>query len=122
MISTTFGCVKFSERLVTRNPGFWEDIPSTWFHLDANFADKMGWPFLKPHVHWPAATHLNEVQWPDEISTRYTLERKIVWQSHEAGEQVARVQFRMAGDEKPPWWRRGRSRGTHIGVAEIEDP
>lgn len=85
MITTTFGCVKFGSRLIERNPGFWDDIPSTWFHLDANFTDKMGWPYIRPHSHWPPATHLNEVQWPDEVSQRYTLERKLVWQSMEAG-------------------------------------
>lgn len=95
MISTTFGCVKFGAEMIERRPGFWDDIPTTWFHLDAGFADKMGWPYIRPHTHMPPATHLNEVQWPDEISTRYMLERKIVWQSmEEGGEAVARVKFR----------------------------
>jgi hypothetical protein len=59
----------------------------------------MGWPFVKPHAHWPPATHLNEVQWADEISRRYSLQRKVVWQSMEAGgEAVARVQYRLEGD------------------------
>lgn len=98
MITTTFGAVKFGQQLVERNPGFFEDIPQTWFHLDANFADKMGWPFIKPHAHWPPATHLNEVQWPDEVSTRYTLERKVVWQSMEQGRAVAKVKYRIEGD------------------------
>lgn len=53
MITTTFGCIKFGQRLIERRPGFWDDIPTTWFHLDANFTDKMGWPFIKPHAHFP---------------------------------------------------------------------
>lgn len=98
-ITTTFGCVKFGEKLIEQRPGFWEDIPKTWFHLDSGFADKMGWPFIRPHAHWPAATHLNEIQWPDSVSTRKTLERKVVWQSMEAGgESVVRVKYRLAGD------------------------
>jgi len=113
MISTTFGCVKFGADLLERNPGFWEDIPTTWFHLDASFADKIGWPFIKPHSHWPPATHLNEVQWPDEVSVRYSLERKIAWQSMEAGQAVAKVQFRT-GEER----RKGGSR--HVTEATIE--
>jgi hypothetical protein len=119
MISTTFGCVKFSKRLIAKNPGFWADIPTTWYHLDAGFADKIGWPWIKPHVHWPPATHLNEVQWADEISTRYTLERKLVWQSHEEGRAVARVNFRSVGDERIPFWK--RKRGSHVGVARVEE-
>ncbi len=95
MISTTFGCVKFSSWLIERRPWFWDDIPTTWFHLDAGFADKMGWPYIRPHTHMPPATHLNEVQWPDTVSMRYMLERKVVWQSMESGgEPVARVKFR----------------------------
>lgn len=110
-ITTTLGCVKFGKQLIEENPGFWDDIPTTWFHLDANFTDKMGWPFIKPHVHWPPATHLNEVQWPDEISTRYTLQRKLVWQSIEAGgKAVAKVQYRLEGD--------GR-KATRIASAEV---
>lgn len=101
MISTTLGCMKFGKRLLERNPGFWDDIPTTWFHLDANMADKMGWPYIRPHAHWPPATHLNEVQWADEISKRYTLERKVAWQSMEEGNRaVARVQYRIDGDSR----------------------
>ena len=100
MITTTFGCVRFGQATIDRNPDFWEDIPTTWFHLDAGFADKMGWPYIRPHVHWPAATHLNEVQWPDEVSTRYALERKMAWQSMEEGNQtVVRVKYRVAEDK-----------------------
>jgi hypothetical protein len=92
MVTTTFGAVKFGAQLIERNPGFFSDIPPTWFHLDSGFADKMGWPYIRPHAHWPPATHLNEVQWADEISTRYTLERKLVWQSMEnGGEPVAKA-------------------------------
>jgi hypothetical protein len=91
-ITTTFGCVKFGKGLIERRPNFWDSIPTDWFHLDANFADKMGWPFIKPHSHWPVATHLNEVQWSDEVSTRMTLERKITWRSMEEGGAVASVQ------------------------------
>lgn len=98
LIPTTFGCVKFSKRLIERNPNFWDDIPSLWFHLDANFSSKMGWPYIKPHVHFPPATHLNEVQWPDEISTRFMLERKIVWQSHEAGGEAQVRAMNSDGD------------------------
>ena len=98
-VSTTLGCVKFGKKLIEQNPGFWDDIPTTWFHLDANFADKMGWPFIRPHTHTPAATHLNEVQWPDDISTRFSLSRKIVWQSMEQGGiPVVRVNYRVEGD------------------------
>jgi len=85
MISTTLGCVKFGKQMIERNPGLLDDIETTWYHLDASIADKMGWPYFRPHAHWPPATHLNEVQWPDSISTRFMLERKIVWQSMEAG-------------------------------------
>lgn len=109
MITTTLGCAKFSAELIERRPGFWDDIPSTWYHLDANFADKIGWPFIKPHAHWPAATHLNEVQWPDEVSMRYSLERKMVWRSMEAGEAVASVQYRIPGE-----------RGEHFAHATID--
>ena len=108
MITTTFGAVKFGQQMIERNPGFFDDIPQTWFHLDANFADKMGWPFIKPHAHWPPATHLNEVQWPDEVSTRYTLERKVVWQSMEQGQAVARVNYRIQGDTR-----------DRVGAAEV---
>jgi hypothetical protein len=99
MITTTFGCVKFGATLIERNPNFFDDIATTWFHLDAGFADKMGWPYIKPHAHWPPATHLNEVQWADDISQRYTLERKLVWQSMEAGQTVAKIQYRVADDD-----------------------
>lgn len=85
MISTTLGAVKFGSQLLERNPGIWDDIDPEWFHLDAHFADKMGWPYIKPHAHWPPATHVNEVQWGDELSTREPFGRKIVWQSKEAG-------------------------------------
>ena len=92
MVTTTFGCVKFGAGLIERYPDFFSDIPTTWFHLDSGLADKMGWPYIRPHAHWPPATHLNEVQWPDEVSTRYTLERKMVWQSMEqGGEPVVRA-------------------------------
>lgn len=117
MITTTFGCVKFSRDLIARNPRFWDDIDRDWFHLDANFADKMGWPWIRPHDHWPPASHLNEVQWADEISTRFALERKLVWQAHEAGEAVARVKYRTPEDDRP-WYRRRRS--EHVGVARVE--
>ena len=101
MITTTFGTVKFGQQLIEQNPGFWDDIPTTWFHLDANFTDKMGWPFIRPHSHWPPATHINEVQWADSISTRFALERKVVWQSmEEGGEPVVRVKYRLQGDKK----------------------
>jgi len=99
IIPTTFGCVKFSSLLIQQRPGFWDDIPTTWFHLDSGFADKIGWPYIAPHVHEPIATHLNEVQWPDSISRRFTLERKVVWQSMEnGGKTVARVKYRIEGD------------------------
>ena len=117
MISTTFGCIKFGQQLIERRPGWWDDIPTTWFHLDANFTDKMGWPFIKPHVHGPAATHLNEIQWADDISTRYTLERKVAWQSMEEGQAVARVNYRLEGDRKRKLFR--RDRGEHVAVANV---
>lgn len=117
-ISTTFGCVKFGRDLVERNPAFFDDIPTTWFHLDANFADKLGWPFIKPDVHVPVATHLNEVQWSDEISTRYTLERKVVWQSQEVGgEPVAAVNFRVAEDRRR---RFRRDKGERVSRAHVD--
>lgn len=112
MISTTFGCVKFSKRLLEQTPGFWDDITPEWFHLDAHFSDKMGWPFIKPHTHWPPASHLNEVQWPDEVSTRFALERKVVWQSMEEGHAVARVNYRLPGE---------KGRGQHVSSAQIEE-
>jgi hypothetical protein len=110
MITTTFGCVKFGQQVIEQNPGFWDDIPTTWFHLDANFTDKMGWPFIKPHSHWPPATHLNEVQWPDEISMRYSLERKLVWRSMEEGKAVASVRYRVAEDQR-----------EHVAHATVDD-
>ena len=95
MITTTFGCVKFGKQLVERNPGIWDDISRNWFHLDANFTTAMGWPFIGPHAHYPSATHLNEIQWPDAISKRWSITRKMVWQSMEAGnEPVARMMNR----------------------------
>lgn len=118
-VTTTFGCVKFSATLIERNPNFFDDIEPIWFQLDSGFADKMGWPFIKPHVHVPMATHLNEVQWPDEVSTRYTLERKVVWQSMEAGQTVARVKFRMKGDKRPHLF--DRKDGDHVAAASIDN-
>lgn len=113
LFSTSFGCVRFSEQVIAENPGFWEDIPTTWWHLDGAFADKMGWPYIRPHVHWPPATHLNEVQWPDEVSVRYTLERKLAWESMEAGnETIARVKFRVSEDK-------GR-RGSRVAAAVVD--
>lgn len=100
MITTTLGCVRFSQQMQEQRPGFFDDIDSTWFHLDASIADKLGWPYIRPHSHWPAATHLNEVQWPDAISVRYALERKMVWQSHEEGRAIARVKFRVSGQKE----------------------
>jgi len=112
IITTTFGCVRFGQNTIERNPDFWDDIPTTWFHLDAGFSDKMGWPYIRPHAHWPAATHLNEVQWPDAVSTRYTLERKMQWQSMEAGnETVVRIKYRLNGDK-------GR-RGERVAAGEV---
>jgi len=100
-ITTTLGAVRFGAQLIERNPNFWDDIESTWFHLDAHFADKMGWPYIKPHTHWPMATHLNEAQWSDAISTRFTLQRKLQWQSREeGGASIVRVGFRVAGDPR----------------------
>lgn len=113
MITTTFGCVKFGRDLIVKRPGWWDDIPTTWFHLDANNADKMGWPYIRPHSHWPPATHLNEVQWSDSISKRYTLERKMVWQSiEEGGEPVVKVKYRLEGD--------GR-RADRVAVGEVQE-
>jgi hypothetical protein len=92
MITTTLGAVKFSTKIIERNPGLIDELPTTWFHLDAAFSDRMGWPYIRPHAHTPPATHLNEVQWSDEISTRFMLERKVVWQSQEnGGEAVVRA-------------------------------
>jgi hypothetical protein len=117
MITTTFGCVKFGATLIERNPHFFDDVATTWFHLDAGFADKMGWPYIKPHAHWPPATHLNEVQWADDISQRYTLERKLVWQSMEAGQTVAKIQYRTTGDKRPHLL--DRKDGDHVAAANI---
>jgi hypothetical protein len=114
-ITTTLGCVKFGASEIERRPGFWDDIEPTWYHLDAGFSDKIGWPFIKPHAHVPAAIHLNEVQWPDEISVRYALERKIVWQSMEAGQAVVKVKSR-AGNEP----RRGGSNHVVDGTIEAD--
>lgn len=117
MISTTFGAVRFSAELIRQTPGFFDDIAPTWFHLDANFADKMGWPYIRPHPHWPPATHLNEVQWPDAVSTRYSLERKVVWQSMEqGGEPVARIRYRIEGDKRGLF---GRHKATRVAEATI---
>ena len=118
LIPTTFGCVKFGAKLMEQRPEFWGDIPSPWFHLDAYFADKMGWPFIRPHLHDPPATHLNEVQWPDTVSTRYTLERKVVWQSMEEGQTVVRVNFRMGGDKRRRLFR--QDRGEHVAAAHVD--
>jgi len=79
LISTTFGCVKFGSSLMG-DPDFWSDIPKTWFRLDANFANKQGFPKVRPHVHHPAALHINEKQWPDSISKRFG-NRKLGWKS-----------------------------------------
>lgn len=80
LIATTFGAVKFGAALMTADPGFWADIPTTWFRLDANFANKMDYPHVRPHPHFPAALHINEKQWPDSISTDHP-ERKLGWKS-----------------------------------------
>ena len=113
IITTTFGCVKFGSDLIEKNPGFWDDIPTTWFHLDANFTDKMGWPYIRPHPHDPIATHLNEVQWPDSASKRFSLERKVVWQSMEEGcKTVAKVRYRLSGD--------GR-KAQRVATAEVSE-
>lgn len=101
LIPTTLGCVKFGARLIERHPAFWDDIPSRWYHLDANFASKIGWPYIRPHAHFPPATHLNEVQWPDEISHRYMLERKVVWQSHEEGGDAVVRMVNAEGEATP---------------------
>lgn len=98
LMNTSFGCVKFGQSLIDENPGFWDDIPTTWFHLDANFSDKLGWPEVRPCTHFPPATHLNEVQWPDNISIRWALERKLVWQSMDKKGTVAKVRFRLNDD------------------------
>ena len=112
MITTTLGAVKFGAKLIEQNPGFFDDIAPTWFHLDAGIADKMGWPFIKPHSHWPPATHLNEVQWADSISTRWALQRKVVWQSMEqGGDATVRVNYRLEGDK-------GR-RGERVGHGQV---
>lgn len=100
VITTTLGCVRFSEKSISQNPGFWDDIDSTWYFLDAGLADKMGWPYIKPHTHWPIATHLNETQWSDHISSRYSLEHKMHWQSRESGGTIVNVKYRLAGDSK----------------------
>lgn len=98
-ITTTLGCARFSDQLIAKNPGIWDDIEPTWYHLDAHFSDKMGWPYIRPHAHYPLATHLNESQWSDAISTRYTLEKKMYWQSREnGGDPVVQVKSRVAGD------------------------
>lgn len=100
-ITTTLGCVRFSAQLIERNPGFWDDIEPTWFHLDAHFSDKMGWPYIKPHTHWPMAMHLNEGQWSDELSTRYTMKRKLMWQSREhGGDPIVRVTTHLDSDPR----------------------
>jgi hypothetical protein len=89
IITTTFGCVKFSARMIERNPGIWDRIDRTWCYLDAHLSEDMGWPFIMPHAHYPAAAHLNEVQWPDSISRRFPAE-KLAWHSMEkGGEPVA---------------------------------
>lgn len=109
-ITTTLGAVRFSQRLIERNPGFWDDIEPTWYHLDAGFSDKMGWPYIRPHTHWPMATHLNEAQWSDELSTRFTIDRKMQWQSRErGGDPVVQVGYRISGDPQ-----------EHVQAATIE--
>lgn len=84
LIVTTLGCVKFGAELIETNPGCWDDIDPDWHYLDAHFAEKMGWPFVKPHAHEPTAAHINEIQWPDSIS-RTGSEGKIGWVSMENG-------------------------------------
>ena len=96
LITTTLGCVKFGAVLMEREPEFWSDIPKTWFHLDANSSSRLGWPDIRPCVHEPPGIHLNEVQWPDSISKRWAVSRKVVWQSMEAGgEPVARMSYKQ---------------------------
>lgn len=110
MFSTALGCVKFGKQLIERYPGFWDDIPTTWFTLDASFADKMGWPYIRPCIHNPPATHLNEIQWGDSISTRWALERKIAWQAKEVGDTLVRVKYRLKGDKR---------RGERVAAGEV---
>ena len=83
MITTTFGCVKFSQELIDTEPNVWDEIAERknkiWFRQDANFSDAMGWPDVRPCVHFPPIIHLNEIQWPDAISKRDSY-KKIAWQ------------------------------------------
>jgi hypothetical protein len=83
-ITTTFGCVKFGARMIERNPDIWDRIEPTWCYLDAHLSEDMGWPFITPHAHYPMAAHINEVQWPESISRRFT-DKKVGWYSMEAG-------------------------------------
>ena len=89
-VARTLGAVKFGKQLVERNPGFWDDIPPTWFQLDHHFALKLGWPLVQPHAHYPPATHLNEIQWPDSISLRHE-SSKLFWQSMDGWEPITRM-------------------------------
>lgn len=118
MMTTTLGCVKFGAGLIERNPDFWDDIPSTWFHLDANFSDKMGWPYIRPHSHNPPATHLNEIQWPDSISRRWAVQRKLAWASTEEGTTAVRLNYRME-EQGRRFWRKNKEQRLSFGPADI---
>jgi hypothetical protein len=87
ILGTTFGCVKFGQKLIDAEPDMWENIGKTlngkvWFRQDANFVGAMAQLQYNISVHFPAATHLNEIQWPDAISKRGAY-KKVVWQNIE---------------------------------------
>lgn len=99
MFTTSLGCMRFSARMIERNPGIWDRIDPEWMYLDAHLSEDMGWPFIGPHAHYPAAAHLNESQWPDDISMRF-IERRVGWHSQESGGDPV-VWF---GNEKEESW------------------
>lgn len=85
----TFGCVKFGASLIAKHPDVWQTTNREWYHLDYEIhkaleSDKT----VGNCIHWPAASHLNEIHWPDTISTRYNPIK--LWKSmNNDGEPVA---------------------------------
>jgi len=99
MYTTSLGAMRFGATMIQRNPGLWDRISSEWMYLDAHLSEEMGWPFITPHAHYPAAAHLNESQWPNDISMR-EIERRVGWHVQESGgDPVA-----WMGDHKEETW------------------
>jgi len=103
IVAATFGCVKFSAQLIAENQDIWDKVAErskVWFVQDSGFSKEMMAINKHPHVHFPAAIHLNEVQWPLEISKRDAW-KKVVWQYMETTED-AHIDIQVDQIEEKP--------------------